>query len=125
MDLSEQMKLQSELLSTRDNLLKLLMDGLSSADYNWLSSAISFVDELTRQLHDRSSHSTIGKRRKRSSLRRRENCHLHSLFRKSRSAVTSQGFLYRGVPNLATKVSDNSSSGESVADSVKTVSKQP
>jgi hypothetical protein len=123
MNFSEQMRLQSELLLTKDQLLRFSSSSLSPADHLWLSASITFINELMRQLQDRSCHSTIGKRRRRSSLRKQANFHPLDIFRKSKGAVPSGCLSSRGVSKLAVEVSDNAENGDCAAYLVETASK--
>ena len=124
MNFSEQTRLQSELLLTKDQLLRLSSSSLSPADHLWLCGAVTFINELMRQLQDSSCHSTIGKRRRRSSLRKQANFHPHDIFPKSKGAVPSRCLCSRGVSKLAVEVSDNAENGDCATHSVETASKK-
>ena len=124
MNFSEQVRLQSELLLTKDQLLRLSSSSHSPADHLWLCAAVAFINELMRQLQDRSCHSTVGKRRRRSSLRRQANFHPRDIFPKSKGAVPSRCLCSRGVSKLAVEVSDNAENGDCATHSVETASKK-
>ena len=124
MNFSEQTRLQSELLLTKDQLLRLSSSSHSPADHLWLCAAVAFINELTRQLQDRSCYSTVGKRRRRSSLRRQANFHPCDIFPKTKGAVPSRCLYSRGVSKLAVEVSDNAENGDCATHLVETASRK-